>query len=742
MELNTLINMLTSQLNAGNTTLTESEGYSIIEEMGIAVPRNLFIDCDDWMNADWNSLKGEKLVLKISSREILHKSDWGGVAFVPNDRQAVQKAMKQMADRASCCSWDGFLLMECVSFEKSLGHEWLLGFRLTPDFGPVVILGPGGIYTEYLAKAFKSDNLLSVFSATLHKNEGDVLAELKRNSLLPLISGGMRGQAAELEPEFLARAIFKMLSIGNELVKFGLNEMEINPLVVIQGTVMALDALVKIAKPVDNHILPRPIEKIEFLLKPKSIGLIGVSEKMNPGKIILHNMLKCGFQKKDITIVKKGTNSIDGCLCVPEIEQMPGKVDLMVLSVSADQVPKMMSQIISCEKAESVILIPGGLEEKEGTRHLVQGMKDQLRESRLQPWKGPIINGGNCVGVRSAAGHYDTLFIPRHKISPAGDIPTNLALISQSGAYLVSLLDRMTDVSPIYSISLGNQSDLTIADYLTFLKDDPDVKVFGIYGEGLKPGDGQRLLEIASQLKAIGKSMVFYLAGQTPEGAAASASHTASVAGNYEIFKGLARQAGIIVAKSLGDFEDLTMMAHCFQDLHFQGLKLGALSNAGFECVTIADHLGPFQLSHFGSAARQRLAGIFEQTRINEIVDVRNPLDVTPMMNDAGYLQVMESLLDDPEVDVGVFGVVPLTPALNTLVESENHKENIKDESSIVQRIIGLKKRSTKPFIIIVDAGQAYDPMAHELSRNGVPVFGKMDRAIRLFGQYCQTRIN
>jgi len=739
MELNKLKEQFKSYRANSVSALNEWEGYQLLKGTGIELPKSAFVSKQEWSTCGLPTFDASKLVLKIVSRKILHKSDWGGVAFVPNEASSIRDAMTKMAEKAKETSWDGFLLMERVAFDRSLGHEWLLGFRKTRDFGPVVVLGPGGIYTEYLAKSFESEHLLSVFSPHLHKSPQDVLATLKENALIPLISGGLRGQEAEVDLGYFSELIFKFLERCCEFEVLGLDDLELNPVVISEGKVVALDALAKLGRGEETPIPQRPIHKIENLLKPRTVGLIGVSEKMNPGKIILLNLLKCGFEAEHITIVKPGVESIEGCRCVPDIASMPNCVDLMVLSISAQQVPDVMCDLMSHQKAESVILIPGGLEEKAGTRHLVAKMKEQLHAERGTDWQGPVINGGNCVGVRSTPGKYDTLFIPRHKMAPAGDVPANLAFISQSGAYLVSLLDRLTDIAPLYSVSLGNQTDLTICDYIEYLEDDPQVKVLGIYCEGLKPGDGARLLASAARLKEQGRRIVFYHAGRTPEGAAASASHTASVAGNYKIFAALARQVGVVVAESLRDFEDLTRLVYNLQGHSLKGNAIGAISNAGFECVAIADQLGPFELGSFSESTCEGLQACFEKARIGEIVDVHNPLDLTPMMNDAGYEYVMDALLADEQIDAGVFGIVPLTPALNSLQKADHHREDISDERSIVQRLARLKESSQKPFIVVVDAGEAYEPMRAELTRAGIPVFGKMDRAMRLFGIYARA---
>ena len=729
--------LIESSIKKGIEFLSEYDGYKLLEGFSLRIPKAEFISNSTVSNFSGSNLNTERVVIKIVSPLIQHKSEHGGVAIVPNQTEEIKKAIDRMISGLGKITWDGVAIFECIEFDRSLGHEYLLGFRITPDFGPVVILGPGGIHTEYISETFQSRNILSVFSRTIHQNVEEIVTELQQNTFLPLVTGGLRSQKKELDVMQVAELIHELLQSGDHLVDSGLQELEINPLVVSDGELVALDVLTKLGEKSVQNSQPRPLHKIGNLLKPESIGIIGVSEKMNPGRIILKNTLQCGFNPQNICIIKSGVDQIDGCQCVDRIPDMSEKVDLMVLCVSAGQVPELISEIIEHQKAESIILIPGGLEEKTGSEQIVAEMKEKLVASRSKKWQGPVINGGNCVGVRSFPGQYDTLFIPQHKIAASGNKPSPIAVISQSGAYLVALLDRLTEVSPSYAISIGNQTDLTIADYVTFLKDDPDIEIFGIYCEGLKPGDGARLLKLAIELRAAGKRIVFYHGGKTLEGVAATASHTASVAGDYTVFRGLATQCGVLLTESLNDFEDLMSMSYFLNQKPVKNLNCGALSNAGFECVAVADNLGPFTLSDLSSGTTDVLKSILKKARISEIVDINNPLDLTPMMNDQAYIDAIKAVLHDPSVGIGVFGIVPLTPALNSLEAGPGHKEDILSEQSIVQMLIKLKHESSKPWIVVVDGGQKYQAMVDALKKEQIPVFTKMDRAMRLFGLYC-----
>jgi acyl-CoA synthetase (NDP forming) len=394
------------------------------------------------------------------------------------------------------------------------------------------------------------------------------------------------------------------------------------------------------------------------------------------------------------------------------------------------------------QKAESMIVIPGGLEEKSGTENIVSNMRAALSASRREEWRGPVINGGNCLGIRSLPGRYDTMFIPPYKIALPDKPPAPLAVVSQSGAYSISKNNKISCVNPLYTISFGNQTDLTVGDYLTYLKDDPDIEIFAVYVEGFKPLDGIRFVKAAKEIAEMGKTVIFYKAGRSSEGAKASASHTASIAGSYPVTRALAANAGVVVAETIADFEDLVMLFTCLRDKDVAGRRLGAMSNAGFESVAMADNLGSFTLGDFTPASEELLLEAFKKMRIDNIVDIHNPLDLTPMTTDSGYEAIMRAMLADENIDVGVVGCVPMTPALNTLVAGEGHPDDVHSEKGIVARMKRVRDSVSKAWVAVVDAGPVYDEMARLLKEQDVPTFRTADRALRLFHRFCEVRLS
>jgi acyl-CoA synthetase (NDP forming) len=196
----------------------------------------------------------------------------------------------------------------------------------------------------------------------------------------------------------------------------------------------------------------------------------------------------------------------------------------------------------------------------------------------------------------------------------------------------------------------------------------------------------------------------------------------------------------VVVAESLDDFEDLVVLFAGLGPRAMSGWRLAAVSNAGFECVAIADRLGRFTLPPFGPDAVRTLEAIFVRSRIDKVVDIHNPIDLTPMTGDDAYAETVRALLDDDQFDAVVVGIVPLTAALNTLPPGAGHGEDLARPDGIVARLVALKRDGGKPWVVVVDAGAIYDPMARALDAAGIPTFRTADRALRLLNIYGAER--
>lgn len=724
--------------------LLEPEGLEIVKAMGIAIPDYRFLSAAEALSPkSLPDFPRDRVVIKVVSPHILHKSDVGGVEIVPNDPFTILATLSTLVYRFRNEEVAGFLLEEFIPYPQAIGHELLLGMRWTEDFGPVVTMGLGGIYAEYLSENLRKGRDLALFSPWLPPKEESIRRILKNTAVGELMTCSLRGQKPRTSIDVLLRMVQTFLQVAERFIPSRIGELEINPLVLTSYGPVALDVVIKKNTEPPAVLSPqRPISKIKALLEPRSIGVIGVSSKEGtPGRIILRNLLQEGYPQERIFVVKPGTEEIEGCRCHRDIASLPEILDLLVVCVSAAATPQVLMDVIAGEKAQSLIVIPGGFDEKEGGACIVAQMKRDLEKSRSTEGQGPVINGGNCLGIRSLPGCYDTFFIPDYKLPRGRSHPAPLALIAQSGAFAISRMGKLAGMDPLYTITCGNQMDLTFGDYLEYFLQDPRIEVVAAYIEGFKPLDGYRFLKSAAEISAQGKSVVVYRAGRTASGAKATASHTASIAGDYVVAERLAIQAGVVMAETLEDFEDLAQLFTLLRNRQVRGWNLGAVSNAGFECVSFADCSGQFEFAHFQPRTMDRLQELFHAGGIHSITDIHNPLDLTPVTGDDLFADVIQLLLDDPGLDALVVGCTPLTAALQTLPCGEKHREDILSQKSIAMKFARLWRESKKPWIVIVDGGPIYDPMARLLRENGIPVFRIADRAMRLFHYYFQKQL-
>ncbi|MCX6539510.1 MAG: acetate--CoA ligase family protein [Acidobacteria bacterium] len=728
----------------GRDVLLETEGLQFLTALGLPAPGHVFVgSAADVSEVALGRLAGTRVAIKVVSPQILHKSDIGGVAIVDKTLRQVASTIADMHARLGGRGVVGYTISEFVPHATGLGNEFLVGLRWTDDAGPVVTIGAGGIYTEFLADHFKVGRDVAVLSPDLSTPD-TVRHALEQVAVVQLATRALRGQPARLALDAIIGVVQVFLELGRTLGD-QIAECEVNPFVLASdGRLTALDVLVTLRDPdqrLGTAAPPRPLAKLKYLLEPRSAAIMGVSERLNPGHIIVNNLIREGFDRDRIFIIKPGSERLEGCRCVPDIRSLPERVDMFVICIDAAQASGALVEIVERQAAESVVLIPGGLEEKAGSDAIVRRMRDALAQARQSAWGGPVINGGNCLGIRSMPGRYDTTFIPEYKLPVPTGAPSRLAIVSQSGAFAVARASKLATLNPKYAITLGNQMDLTVGDYLTYLKDDDGIDVFAVYVEGFRPLDGLRFLKAARAITDSGRTVVLYRAGRTPAGAKASASHTASIAGDYAVIRALGREAGVIVADSLEDFDDLTQMFTLLGASRPKGWNLAAVSNAGFECVAIADSLGSFQLPPYGPATERAFGEIFAKSRIDQVVDVHNPIDLTPIIGDTAYAEVVEAALDDERFDAAVIGCVPMTGALNSLPGGEGHREDFHRPDSFVSRLAGMRGRNGKPWIAVVDAGALYDAMARHLVAAGIPTFRAADRAMRLFNVYCASRM-
>jgi len=768
---------------AGRRILYEHECYGILEAIGAqAAPASRLIPFNGHPTAaDLEQLSGDRVVLKVVSPDITHKTEARGIRIVAREYGAVEAAFELMkrevpetyaayleghegeappalagrrgrgleqrvADRIA-----GILLASFVTPDsQGFATELFVGIRSTAEFGPVISAGLGGVEMEILARATRKGAAVAI--APTGTIDGRQFFELFRSTLsYERLSGAMRGSRKLVDDQTLINCFQAFIDLANRFsgmnpeARYFLDDFEVNPFVAEGGRLAPLDGVCRF-RPAVARRAARPVDKLGHMLEPRSAAVIGVSPRShNMGRIILGNMLEGGFEKGRLHVVHPSAQEIDGVACVPSVAALPEKVDLFVVAVGAAEVPAVVEDLIEHDRAETVILVPGGIGEKQGSGELAEGLMQRIHEAHLGDSGGPLFLGGNSLGVISRPGRYDTMFIPEIKLPKKGfDDASGLCFISQSGAFIISTLSDEPWLNPTYALSIGNQLDLTAGDLLSYLKDDPRIEVFAVYVEGFRPCDGYAFAAAVKEAVALGKDVVFYKAGRTSEGRSATAGHTASVAGDYAVCENAIEQAGAFVAADFGEFSDFLRITLPLRGKQVGGNRLAAISNAGYEAVGMADsirsHGAELVLPAFGARTEEALAKTLSDNGLDALVDVKNPFDVTPMTNDTVFSDMLVEILSDAGIDLAVVGIVPLTPALQTLPPGVGHAESIHSPGSIARLLPRAAHASEKPVVAVIDSGELFDPLAEALKSGGLPVFRSADRAVRALCRWVDIK--
>ena len=769
----------------GRNFLFEHETYRVLASSGAETPprTNLLVKGSRPSDEELTAMLGDKVVLKIVSPAIIHKTEVGGVKVVAKTPERIRSVWRRMLYEVpetyaamierhavqapegyrgltgeklrQAIAWDirGVLMVQFMPPDsQAFGNEMIVGIRNTREFGMVISAGLGGTDTELYAERFRKGQ--AIVAASTAMTDGLTFFDLFRRTIsYKKLAGLTRGQRRIVTDEqliecfgsFIAMANF--YSPANPQAPYVIEELEINPFAFTDYLMVPLDGMCRFSRP-QGLPVPRPFRKIGHLLHPGTIGIVGVSAtRMNFGRIILDNILANGFPAGDIRIIRPGLDVFQGIHCVPDLTSLDVKLDLFVVAVGAEKVPDLVDEIIEQDAAETVMLIPGGMGETRDSADRARQVMAKISDAHLSANGGPVFLGANCLGVVSHPGRYDTMFIPEAKLPKRrGTYKRAAAFVSQSGAFMITRLSKRPELDPAYMVSVGNQNDLTLGDLVNYLKDAPEIAVIAVYAEGFKDLDGLAFSRAVRSAVRSGKDVVFYKAGRTPEGKTATSGHTASLAGDYMVCESCVRQAGGIVARTFPQFEDLLMMSQRLHDKQINGNRLAVVSGAGFEAVGMADNIQSedfcMQLAALAPVTVDKLSILLAEKRLDALVEVKNPLDINPAADDETHVAAVQYLAQDPNIDAVVVGLDPLSPAMRTLAECEARQYSMDDKESIALRMPELAARLDKPVVGVVDGGRLYDPLVDELMARGMAVFRSSDRAVQTLAMYIEGRLN
>lgn len=380
---------------------------------------------------------------------------------------------------------------------------------------------------------------------------------------------------------------------------------------------------------------------MEKFFNPQSVAVIGASNSpFNLAATIL-NLLRHNSYPGDVYAINRKGESVHGFPGYTSVLDIPGKVDLAVILLSAQQVPEIIRQ---CgEKGINRIIIESaGFSEagEEGKR-----LQNEM-EAHMQKY-GIRVLGPNCLGTLNTQNRFCCFygFVPE-KYGAGFITPGTISYIIQSGGIGVLVLDSFSnDVCKVNKmVSIGNKSDLDEADFIEYFNQD-NTEVIGLYLESVR--DGIKLMETARRVK---KPILAFKVGRTAEGSHAAMSHTAGMANNDIIFESACKQSGIIRLKSISELHSLPKMFTTMPLL--RGKNIAVITNSGAFGGIAADILieHGLKLPNLSPSTQSRL----EKT--GQLFNAKNPVDLGPAMSKQMFIDIFDILLSSDEVD----GLLPI----------------------------------------------------------------------------------
>lgn len=617
----------------GQTALNEYAAKAVLAVFGLMVPRTEMA-ADPVAAALACKNLSPPYVVKVLSSNALHKSDLGGVRLGLNDADAVQKAACGIREDwpADPNLIEGFLIEEMAP----AGHELVVGGYIDPQFGPMVMVGLGGIFVEIF-----SDVAFRV--CPIDENEARTM--LKGLRSFPVLQGARGGLVAD--EEALVDALVKVGGACGVLMGLAddIQELDINPLIVSESGAVAVDARIVLAP--ERHRVhasprPRPVS-FEPLFAPKTIAVAGVSASgRGAGNRFIRNLEMLGFTG-EIYPIHPSMGEIGGRRAYRNFADVPREIDYAYVAAPQPAVPGLLSNAAGKVRFAQIMTSGFG----EGGR----GAGSDAELTAAIEAGGMRVLGPNSLGIYTPRGR--VTFTETQKVkNPEGHV----GVISQSGGFGIDLVRcgqaRGLRFSAV--VTIGNSIDLGPNDLLEYFLADDLTQVIGLYLEDIN--DGRRFFELLSEAAAK-KPVVLLKGGRTSQGQKAAASHTGSLAGDLRAWQAVASQTGCLLVDTIEELIEVLLLFQTITPNFVRPTRnLTLFGNGGGASVVATDGFAQkgFSLAEFTADTKERLSAL----NLPDGASGNNPIDLPANAFDRTEGRVASEILDALCKDGGIHMIV------------------------------------------------------------------------------------
>ncbi len=384
---------------------------------------------------------------------------------------------------------------------------------------------------------------------------------------------------------------------------------------------------------------------VEHLLRAKSVAIVGASPKGRWPIGILRNLKKAYSGK--VFLINPNYKEIGDAPCYPNLAALPEVPEELLILIPTRAVLGTLEEAVKLGSKAATIYTAGfGEGDDPKGKERAQAMKALCERA------GFVICGPNCMGSYSLPEGLWTFptTTPLLKPGPVG-------LIFQSGGSLGHWIKGATErgLGFTYAVSSGNEVNLDLVDYLSFLVDDPQTKVIAVMAEGVRRPD--EFMTVAAQALEKSKPILVIKLGRSEMGKRQAISHTGALAGADEVFDAVCKRLGLIRCPTL---EELTETTLAFMPGRFpRGSRAAIVVNSGGMKGLICDHCEELNTN---------LAQISDKTKeavrplIPPELVVENPLEcgVAGFGDEQNFINIVKYHAQDDGVDLlAIHGELP-----------------------------------------------------------------------------------
>jgi acetate---CoA ligase (ADP-forming) len=413
---------------------------------------------------------------------------------------------------------------------------------------------------------------------------------------------------------------------------------------------------------------------------PESIVVVGVSQaEDNLGQNIISNLDNFGYTGKIYAVGPKGGRVAEHTI-YPSVLEIPEAADLAVILAPARFISEIITQC-GIKGIKLAVIESAGFREMGDAGQRIE--KDLLAAARRF---GIRFVGPNCIGLINTQNGLYVQFIAL----PAAFKKGHVSVMSQSGGIGLSISERLQQPGLGLGkfVSLGNKLNLDETDLLAYLMKDPNTEIIYCYLEDFKRGR-----DFADLAYNTDKPVILHKSNANPLTRTIAKSHSAALAGDDKIVDAACAHAGIVRVRST---EDAVLAIKGFSMPVLQGKNLAILSRSGGHAVVATDMCAEygFKLPKFHSS-------ILDETRKHfraGVINIGNPLDMGDIFDLQIYPQIIEKILQQPDIH----GIIYIHVS-HMLIEN-------KDTIQLMKRLSELSRQYEKPIAIGVEVPHSFYP--------------------------------